>query len=187
MSRRKKCIFCRVFCMYRKITDSYNDICSKGKNRRYRNDKENINHRRRRLYRKSHSAELQKAYVVQNTAKMNADQSSAKIQSFKQQFDNLRNEAAKLDTQINEIMDNQESINIELDTSESLENDLNINIEKEQKELEEIHAKESFKTRKSEQIHLEYAGLEQKYTFITENIIRMTFPICTTTWSPDLI
>ena len=31
--------------MYRKITDSYNDICSKGKNRRYRNDKENINHR----------------------------------------------------------------------------------------------------------------------------------------------
>ena len=43
MSRRKKCIFCRVFCMYRKITDSYNDICSKGKNRRYRNDKENIN------------------------------------------------------------------------------------------------------------------------------------------------
>ncbi len=30
-------------------------------------------------------------------------------------------------------MDNQESINIELDTSESLENDLNINIEKEQK------------------------------------------------------
>ncbi len=48
---------------------------------------------------------------------MNADQSSAKIQSFKQQFDNLRNEAAKLDTQINEIMDNQESINIELDTS----------------------------------------------------------------------
>ena len=104
---------------------------------------------------------------------MNADQSSAKIQSFKQQFDNLRNEAAKLDTQINEIMDNQESINIELDTSESLENDLNINIEKEQKELEEIHAKESFKTRKSEQIHLEYAGLEQKYTFITENIIRI--------------
>ena len=42
MSRRKKCIFCRVFCMYRKITDSYNDICSKGKNRRYRNDKENM-------------------------------------------------------------------------------------------------------------------------------------------------
>ena len=119
------------------------------------------------------STELQKAYVVQNTAKMNADQSSAKIQSFKQQFDNLRNEAAKLDTQINEIMDNQESINIELDTSESLENDLNINIEKEQKELEEIHAKESFKTRKSEQIHLEYAGLEQKYTFITKNITRI--------------
>ena len=118
------------------------------------------------------SAELQKAYVVQNTAKMNADQSSAKIQSFKQQFDNLRNEAAKLDTQINEIMDNQESINIELDTSESLENDLNINIEKEQKELEEIHAKESFKTRKSEQIHLEYAGLEHLFDEIKLQIER---------------
>ena len=63
------------------------------------------------------STELQKAYVVQNTAKMNADQSSARIRSFRQQFDNLRNEAAKLDAQITEIMDNQESINIELDTS----------------------------------------------------------------------
>lgn len=119
------------------------------------------------------STELQKAYVVQNTAKMNADQSSARIRSFRQQFDNLRNEAAKLDAQITEIMDNQESINIELDTSESLENDLNLTIEKEQKELEDVHAKESIKTRKSEQIHLEYAGLEQKYTFITENITRI--------------
>ena len=119
------------------------------------------------------STELQKAYVVQNTAKMNADQSSARIRSFRQQFDNLRNEAAKLDAQITEIMDNQESINIELDTSESLENDLNLTIEKEQKELEDVHTKESIKTRKSEQIHLEYAGLEQKYTFITENITRI--------------
>lgn len=51
--------------MYRKITDSYNDICSKGKNRRYRNDKENINHRRRRLYRKSHSTgTLNEGYEV---------------------------------------------------------------------------------------------------------------------------
>ena len=119
------------------------------------------------------STELQKAYVVQNTAKMNADQSSARIRSFRQQFDNLRNEAAKLDAQITEIMDNQESINIELDTSESLENDLNLTIEKEQKELEDVHTKESIKTGKSEQIHLEYAGLEQKYTFITENITRI--------------
>ena len=31
----------------------------------------------------------------------------------------------------------------------------------------------AIKARKSEQIHLEYAGLEQKYTFITENIIRI--------------
>ncbi len=79
------------------------------------------------------SADFRKRMSYRIPQKMNADQSSAKIQSFKQQFDNLRNEAAKLDTQINDIMDNQESINIELDTSESLENDLNINIEKEQK------------------------------------------------------
>ena len=62
---------------------------------------------------------------------------------------------------------------MELDTSESLENDLNLTIEKEQKELEDVHTKESIKARKSEQIHLEYAGLEQKYTFITENITRI--------------
>ena len=119
------------------------------------------------------STKLQGAYVVQNTAKMNAEQSLAKIKSFKEHSDSIRREAEKLDIEITEIMDNQESINVELDTSQDMEKTLNDDIEEGQKELENIHVKESEKSRQAEQSHLEYAGLEQKYMFITENITRI--------------
>ena len=117
--------------------------------------------------------ELQKAYVVQNTAKMNAEQSLTKIKNFKEHSDSIRKEAEKLDIEITEIMDNQESINVELDTSQDMEKMLNSDIEKGQEALEDMHVKENEKSRQVEQSHLEYAGLEQKYMFITENITRI--------------
>ena len=55
-----------------------------------------------------------------------------------------------------------------------------LNRGKEQKELEDVHAKESIKTGKSEQIHLEYAGLEQKYTFITEKTVNYIIKVLVT-------
>ncbi len=117
--------------------------------------------------------QLQKAYVVQNTAKMNADQAQAKIRSAKNLSDDIRQEAADLEKQINDILDNQESISVELETSESLEDSLNEKIERNQAILDKEREAESEKQSVSEQLHLSSAGLEHKYSFIIENITRI--------------
>ena len=54
------------------------------------------------------STKLQKAYVIQNTAKMNADQTAARIQNARELAESLGEEAAKIDSQITDIADNQE-------------------------------------------------------------------------------
>ncbi len=119
------------------------------------------------------STKLQKAYVIQNTAKMNADQTAARIQNVRELAESLGEEAAKIDSQITDIADNQESINVELDTSERLEQELTEQIEQEQKILDEEHEEEAVKVRRTEEIHLEFASLEQKFTFVDENVNRI--------------
>ena len=119
------------------------------------------------------SAKLQKAYVIQNTAKMNADQAEAKIQNAEELARATSTEEEKLDAQITDIIDNQDSLNVELDTSKKLENELTEQIEKEQLILDEVHAEEAEKLKKTEEIHLEFASLEQKFTFVNENVSRI--------------
>lgn len=119
------------------------------------------------------SAGLQKAYVIQNTAKMSADQATAKIKNARETVENIKIEAEKLDAQITEIIDNQESINVELDTSENLERELTKQIEEKQKILEAEHEEEADRLKKTEEIHLAYASLEQKFAFVSENVDRI--------------
>ncbi len=117
--------------------------------------------------------ELQRAYVVQNTAKMNVDQAAAKMKAARNMSDDIRQEAEELDRQITDIIDNQESINVELDTSEKLEADLSIQIEADQRVLDKERETEAGKQKASEKVHLVCASLEQKYTFATENVTRI--------------
>lgn len=117
--------------------------------------------------------ELQKAYVIQNTAKMNVSQAEAKIRAARNMSEDIRREAEELDRQINDIIDNQESISVELDTSEQLEQELNVRIEADQEELERERQAESLQQKASEEAHLVCAGLEQKVIFITENVTRI--------------
>ncbi|MGN1167647.1 MAG: chromosome segregation protein SMC [Lachnospiraceae bacterium] len=116
---------------------------------------------------------LQKAYVVQNTAKMNVDQAKNKIRAADNMADDIQKEAEDLDRQITDIIDNQESINVELDTSESLEGELSEYIEKDQQILDREREIEADKQKNMEEVHLTCAGLEQKYEFIIENITRI--------------
>ena len=118
--------------------------------------------------------ELQKAYVVQNTAKMNLDQALSRMKNAKEMSVNSRQELDTLDAQITEIMDNQESINVELDTSENLEQELSKEIEEIQEALNRDHEDESSKLAHTEELHLlALASLEQKYTFTVENVSRV--------------
>lgn len=119
------------------------------------------------------SSELQEAYVIQNTAKMNLDQAKTKIRSVENTLEDIEKEANDLDDQITNIVDNQESINVELDTSEQLEVELSGRIEEEQKVLDRERETESEKQKKVEELHLISASLEQKDAFILENITRI--------------
>lgn len=117
--------------------------------------------------------DLRKAYVIQNTAKMNSDQAASLIKNAKELSDTARMEAERLDQQITQISDNQESISVELDTSENLEKEITQELESQQNRLEELHKEEEEFQKEAETIHLEYAGLEQKYDFSEENIVRI--------------
>src|SRR5699024_9038463 len=68
------------------------------------------------------------------------------------------------------IRDNEETIQMELETSENLEQDLNARIEELQKTLDEEKQAESLQLKKSEEVHLALAALEQQNVFILENI-----------------
>lgn len=109
---------------------------------------------------------LSKAYVIQNTAKMNSDQAKTGMDNARILSESTRKEADELDAQITDITNNQESITVELDTSESLEKELSAQIDEKQRLLEEEQSMESQRQKAVEEIHLAYAGLEQKYDFI---------------------
>ncbi len=116
---------------------------------------------------------LQKAYVVQNTAKMNIEQAKAKIRAAKNTSSDIREEELRIEQQITDIIDNQESISVELDTSEQLEIELSHKVEKEQAELDGERGIETAKQKEAEEMHLVCAGLEQKYEFISQNVDRI--------------
>ena len=113
--------------------------------------------------------ELQKAYVVQNTAKMNYDQMVAKKDEVSNLIGYIRKESADIENQMKEIKENQESIQMELETSERLEKELSTDSETNQKELEEARDLESKQMQVTEKVHLSFATFEQKQYFMVEN------------------
>lgn len=116
---------------------------------------------------------LQHAYVVQNTAKMNLDQTTSKKEEVRQASGSIYRESGDLDRQLLEIQENQESIQVELETSENLEQVLTGQIEKQQQELELAKEEEIGAMQRSEEVHLTFASLEQKNEFILENTKRV--------------
>ena len=113
--------------------------------------------------------QLQKAYVIQNTAKMNAEQVKAKKADAKAVSSKIHEEGAELERQIKEIRENHASIQVELETSEKLEQELTEQIASYQKELDQERERESKQLLESEKVHLAYAAMEQKYQFLLEN------------------
>ena len=116
---------------------------------------------------------LQSAFVVQNTAKMNADQAKSKISFARDTSLSIQRESEELDQQITDISDNQESISVELDTSEHLEAELSQKVEEDQRTLELERQEEAKRQKIAEEVHLSYASLEQKNLFIAENTTRI--------------
>ena len=113
--------------------------------------------------------QLQKSYVIQNTAKMNYNQMLTKKNDINNMIGYIRKESKEIDEQMVEIKDNQISIQVELETSEKLETELNTDSETNQKELEIARENESKQMQETEKVHLSYATFEQKKFFLKEN------------------
>ena len=75
--------------------------------------------------------------------------------------------------ELDEINENEDSIQMELETSEKLEKELNEQIEALQMQLEKEREDEAAQMKQSEEVHLSLAGLDQQKTFIVENISRI--------------
>ncbi|SHJ92929.1 chromosome segregation protein SMC [Hespellia stercorisuis] len=118
--------------------------------------------------------DLQKAYVVQNTAKMNLADIQRRQLDSQRAYQTIQVEDDNLNEQLAQIRDNEDSIQMELETSESLEQELSEQIETWQRELEESRTSEAARMKHSEEVHLSYAGLEQQNEFISENLERIS-------------
>lgn len=116
---------------------------------------------------------LRKASVVENTAKMNLEQVLTRQREAKERYDNYLKEQAELEAKLQELIDNEDSIQMELEASEALEKELNQKIEKLQKNLEADKEQEAIQLKRSEEVHLSLASLEQQNVFIQENTSRI--------------
>ncbi len=119
-------------------------------------------------------AQLQDAFVIQNTAKMNLNQVEAQIAASKEETAQIHTENAELEKQISDIKENHESIQVELEFSEKMEQELSTSSDEQQKALEAAREEESKQLQETEKMHLAYASLEQKYQFMQENESRIS-------------
>ena len=116
---------------------------------------------------------LRKASVLENTARMNVEQTQTRREEMAKRAESYRAEQENLEKTLEEILENEGSIQMELEASERLEKELNSKIETLQKTLQKEKEKESVQMHISEEVHLSFAGLEQQDVYIQENIGRI--------------
>ena len=117
--------------------------------------------------------ELRQASVLENTEKMNVEQTQIRLREAKERSERFHAEQTELERELQRIAENEESIQMELETSENLEQELNQAIEKLQRILDDEKEEESVQLKESEKVHLALAGFEQQHAFIEENISRI--------------
>ncbi|WP_099467944.1 chromosome segregation protein SMC [Konateibacter massiliensis] len=117
--------------------------------------------------------ELQDQFLLQNTAKMNVNQAEEKKNESSQLFERLKAESHEIEQQVKSITEGKTQIQEELSASEEKEKEFEALIAKTGGLLETERAKEIEFSKKSTDINLEFANLNQKNEFILENIRRI--------------
>ena len=129
--------------------------------------------RKRRQEAEELNSRLQEQYLLQNTAKLHADQAQKQLKEIKESCEELQKELARLESQLQEIREERAAIAAELAGSENLEKEKEGQIEEAQKELLDLKQQENDCIRECESIHLEVANLTQKAEFTGENVARI--------------
>ncbi len=118
--------------------------------------------------------DLQKAYILQNTAQLNVERAKEQKNESESVFVGLQNENQEIENQILEIQRNKEQIKAEIEHATEREAEIEVENQKYQEILDEqIYIEESAAKAVSE-IQLEEANIRQKGEFVLENLNRIT-------------
>ena len=118
--------------------------------------------------------DLQKAYILQNTAQLNVERAKEQKNESESVFVGLQNENQEIENQISEIQRNKEQIKAEIEHATEREAEIEVENQKYQEILDEqIYIEESASKAVSE-IQLEEANIRQKGEFVLENLNRIT-------------
>ena len=116
---------------------------------------------------------LQKAYVSQNTARMEIRQMEEKREESKEELTRLQEESAQLDGELKQISREKEQIEEAVKDSEKREAQLQEQILGWQKEQEVQRAELEQQNARIEKLHLELASAGQKEEFAGQNLKRI--------------
>ena len=118
-------------------------------------------------------AKLQEQYILQNTAKMNAERAKQQQSESENVFVGLKKESAEIEQQISDIELNKQQISDEVAYSKKREEEIAEESRVLQKTLEEQTRLEESASAKVSAIMLEQANISQSAGFINENIERL--------------
>ena len=118
-------------------------------------------------------AQIQKLYIVQNTAKMNLDRVSSQKNERENVYNGLKSENQELENQLLEIRENKVKIEEEIEYAKKREILITEENNGFQKILAENAENEEKESQKVSKILLELAAAKQKSEFIAENIERI--------------
>ena len=115
----------------------------------------------------------QELYIKQNTAQMNVDVATAKIDETKAGYKALEQENVDMESLIKELASNKNDVSSKLSQSEQTEKDLDKLIADHGAELEKLRDIENRKVIETTDFDLKYAGLNQKVEFEAQNLKRV--------------
>ena len=117
--------------------------------------------------------ELQKQYILQNTAQMNFDRAKEQRSQSENVFHGLQSEVAEIDHQLGEIQANKAKIDQEITDSRLREKEIEEENTEFQSRLDELSSRENTFSQEVSTIRLEEANVRQSLDFAMENIQRI--------------
>lgn len=121
--------------------------------------------------------EMQKQYILQNTARMNVERASQQKNESENVYKGLQAESAQIETQLLEIKSDKERTNQEMEETQRREAQIQEENNQFQAVLDEQIYLESSVSKAVSEVQLEEASIRQKVEFTTENAARVTSEI----------
>jgi len=116
---------------------------------------------------------IQERQIRQNTVTLYVKQAQGKIVEVQSEYVQLTGESNEIEQQIKDISTNQKAIDEEVKASHGLEKAQEKIVETNQKSLGELQEKENVLKNTLEEIHIKYAGIEQKGSTLKEHLARI--------------